>query len=706
MISLSKRGFYASVSLAALGTAAGSILFPETVVAELASPLSLSLVLVVPGVLAYLGLTGSGVVDVRALLYGAGLSAVLLMILGSTINLLHHARIDPIRPVPVWLSFGGLLAVLGYWSWARIPGDTLGVTAPTSVRPYLLGALPIAAGVGALLVERGGPNAFVLLALGAILAIYLVGVFDSTHRPVLLYAVALALLLHNTLGSEFLLWGDQGKEANLAYQVLLAGHWDPATLPRANKAVMLRIVILHPMHALLSGLDLRHVFKIAHPLLFATAPVALYHAFATRRRPQAGYVAAGALMFFFPFFTVLSRNTRTAVAVLFVILFLHALLDTEIAPRVRRVLLPVFGTSVFLSHYGTGYMFLAMLGGGVVIAYAGRKLFAQQDRFGEHLPIGSVALIGLGSFAWYTYVPPRAATLRTLVSFVVEFTRRLREGFFQPSNSATANYAATSFSSVSLTGIKILTVVLFALIALGWLVAVTRAWRGETGIETNVSFLSLATVAGALAAITFLPVERFNTARTVAVSLAVVAPLFAIGVEGLLGPISDISVSRRRLTVVVCLLVLVPLFVFSTGLLAATVTHDYSPNVLVYRDAVTQDGSPASNSYLHKQHLPDTGARAGAWLDRHGTGVVYGSRWPGNPTPGTIERNPTPAFEYRANVSAAAPDSCVYLSPLSVDAGVVRMPSGHFENDFLRTADLDTTTRSRVYANGGALLYC
>ncbi|MFC7135273.1 MULTISPECIES: DUF2206 domain-containing protein [Salinibaculum] len=706
MVSTSKRTLYLTLATASAGTAGVALLFPESVLAQVLAPVSLLLVLVVPGLLAYLVLAQSNSVDLRAILYGVSLSASLLMALGAVVNLAHGVFLNkPIHPLPVWTAFALLLAGLGLGVGYRVPDETVEVALPSSTRLYLLASVPLAAAVGALLVEGGSTNLFVVLALALVGLLYVVGAFNASHRAAVIYAVALALLLHNTMISEFLLWGDQGKEANLVYTVLQAGYWDPEALPRANKAVMLRIIILHPLHTLLTGLEVHHIFKIAHPLLFATAPVALYRTFATRGRDQAGYLAAGALMFFFSFFTVLARNTRTAVAILFIVLFVKVLLDTDLNALVRRVLLAVFGSSVFVSHYGTAYMFLAMLVAGLILGTLARRLLGRTNRHHGPLTVESVGIIGLFGFAWYAYVSPGAAAFGGLTGTVIDFFLRLQEGFFQPSNSATANYAANSFSSLSLNGIKVLTVVLFALIGIGWLVAVSRAIRGQDGIETNFSYLAIATAAGGLAAITLGPVERFNTARTIAVSLAVVAPLFAVGVEGLQNAVTRRPSSPDWITTVLCLAVLLPFFVFSSGLLAATVTGAYSPNVLVYQDRVVEEGSPESQSYLYKQTLPDTGASGGAWLNRHGTGTVYGSVWPGNPTSGVIGM-PPPAYEYRSNVSAATGSDCIYLSPLSVDAGVIRMPSGHFENEFLRTSELNTSAHSKVYENGGATLYC
>lgn len=694
----------------AIGTSIVGIIFQNTLVAELVSPISVLLVLVVPGLLVLLGLSRSGEVDSRVLVYSVGLSATVLMFLGFFVNLTHQiAGFASLRALPLWVCFGALLLVLAAWANRRVHTDEISIDLGWSSRVPLLGFVLVAAVVGTVYMERGGTNAFVLATLGLLFLIYAVSAFDPSHREGLLYVIALSLLYSNALASRFLLWGDQAKEAHLAFLVLQAGYWSPTGLPYANKAGMLRIVILHPLHFLLTGLDLTLILKIVHPLMFAIAPVALYQTFASRDQAGAGYIAAGAFMFSFPFITVLSKNTRTAAAILFIILFVRVLLDREIDAFVRRVLLAAFGVSVFVSHYGAGYMFFAMLTGGFVLATVGRRVLHQDSLRHDRLPAGTVTLVALVSIAWYGYVSPRGASLGTVAGFVVTFLDKLQSGFFQPSSSATANYVTTSFTSLSLNGVKVLTVVIFGIIGLGWLVALIRARRVEIGVESRASYLAISSIAGALFATTILPVEKFNTARTMMVSLAVVAPLLLIGVHGLLDIVDRRRVSPRWLPVAICLLVLAPYFVFSSGLLAATVTHDYSPNVLTYREDVIEDGSPQAKIYLFKQYLPETGAKGGQWLKEYATGDIYGSEWPGNPNSGPLrerEKAKEHPNTYYGDISAVRGGDCIYLSPFTVYTGLLTVPSSHFDRAYILSSELSTTRRSQVYANGGAEMYC
>lgn len=710
MVTISKRIFYTAIGIIAFGSAVVATQGFPPAIARILSPVTLVVVLLVPGLLGYLGLTRSAEIDQRVLIYAVGLSATILMFFGFFVNLVHQiGGGTPLRPVTVWLSYALLLGGLGWGVERRVPDAEFEFVIPTTLRPYLYTTIPITAMVGALLMDRGGSNWISLSVLVLVFVFFAVGAFRPAGRGVLLYCLSLGLLLQNTFASQYLFWRDQVKEANLVYHILHSGYWNPFALPHANKATMLAIVILHPLHVLLTGVDIRFAFKFVYPVIFALTPVVMYWTFAHRNRPRAGYFAAGAFMFSFPFITVLSRNTRTGMAILFIALFLRVLLDVEVPPRARRYLLSVFGISVFVSHYGTGYMFFVMLVGGFVIANLARPILRRSRADTETLPVLSVVIVALLATAWYIYISPHSASFGTFVGFLVSFTEKLQHGFFQPSHSATAHYATESLSSISLTGTKLLTFVLFGVIGLGWLVAFARAIRGREGVEVNLTYLAVTALGGALISVTFLPVAKFNTARTLMISLVVVAPLFFIGVDGLRRAIDGRVHVPRSVPVLVCLGLLLPYFVFASGLLAATVTHDYSPNELAYRSGVIHHGSPKATSYLFKQYQPRTGTTASQWLQRYASGDVYGSGWPGNPDPGSMAARETPSrygYSYHGNVSAATSGSCLYLGPMSVRAGVISLPARHLSSAFSRTSQLNTADKSKVYANSGARLYC
>lgn len=75
---------------------------------------------------------------------------------------------------------------------------------------------------------------------------------------------------------------------------------------------MLQIVVLHPVYALVTGLDLVWVFKLVHPLVFSLTPVVLYWTSRKFTDDRVAFLSAFLWMALFSFFIVLSRNTRTS----------------------------------------------------------------------------------------------------------------------------------------------------------------------------------------------------------------------------------------------------------------------------------------------------------------------------------------------------------------------------------------------------------
>lgn len=122
---------------------------------------------------------------------------------------------------------------------------------------------------------------------------------------------------------------------------------------------MLRIVILHPVYALFTDLQLIWVFKLVHPLLFSVTPVALYEAY---RRNTISVLLFVSL---FSFFIVLSRNTRTATALLFLSLLALLIADDYLDDVHRKLLAIVFVAGIVVSHYGVSCMVMV----GIAAAY-------------------------------------------------------------------------------------------------------------------------------------------------------------------------------------------------------------------------------------------------------------------------------------------------------------------------------------------------
>jgi uncharacterized membrane protein len=190
-------------------------------------------------------------------------------------------------------------------------------------RSWILGLLsvPFVAILGARLVTRFGNNSLILTVLtllGLIAVAAYVGYLPERFFPLAIWTIAVSLLLHNSVLTHVLAW-DAPKELALAANVIYNGVWDPNVIVRGEsiKNAMLRIVLLHPIYAVLSDLSLLWEFKTVAPILFSLAPVAFYKSYQAVVSRRDAFIAALLPMSFFSFFTVLSWNSRTSGALLF-----------------------------------------------------------------------------------------------------------------------------------------------------------------------------------------------------------------------------------------------------------------------------------------------------------------------------------------------------------------------------------------------------
>lgn len=226
----------------------------------------------------------------------------------------------------------------------------------------------------------------------------------------------------------------------------------------------------------------------------------------------------------------------------------------------------------------------------------------------------------------------------------------------------------------------------------------------------------------AIFGITFLPVERFNTARTYPISLLFFAPFFVIGVRTVISNGAQLIGDKATPLTIrsVATVFILGYFLLNVGFISATVTHEYSTNVLIEKERVMDDGHPIEKEYFYKQYPTIYGIESNAWLRTNAKagGTVYSSTWPGNPR-GTVGRHPPTPPERRVPIAvqsippqkshAEVGHGYVYLSAFSCPClgNVVTFPTDHFGFSWGHTTGLESQWRQkdRIYTNGGSVVY-
>lgn len=688
----------------------------------------------IPGYLAYRIIDITPRYRVEAALYSLGLSLTTLMIAGLLVNFgLRSVGVTaPISELPMVLSvctFVLILTVVFYWRNLETRTVHFAVDDLTSPLALSLALLPFLGIYGGLALTYIDTNILLLVLYGIIgIVPFLVlrGTIPQRYLPAILWVIALSLLLQNTLTGRYLAWGDQPKEAELALSVLRNGYWIPSNAPGlGSKFAMLRVVMLHPIYALFTDMKLVWVFKFVHPLIFSALPVVLYQAYRRLVGENAAFLSSFLFVSLFSYFIVLSRNTRTATAILFLGLVALLVIDTDLNPKKRNLLSMLFVASIVVSHYGVSYMVLFALVVAYVLTLLGQHVLGED--YDARTVLTSKAFVGfyaVSTFAWYLYASPDSKAFNLVVGFGRSFVSRLSEFFIAPEGeSATARYLVSDFTSTTLTSIKYYNVLIGGVIVVGVAVTLWRVYRkqaDESPISTDTEYLAYAVVFLGMFAFTFLPVERFNTARTYPTTLIFFAPFFVVGVIEIARLVKRSGSVDTRLVQQVAAVVVVGYFLLNVGFISATVTNEYSTNALVEKERIMEDGHPVEKAYFYKQYPTTYGVESTAWLRSHGTDstTLYQSGWPGGMKGSvgyeslTDEPARGAAFETRQISgedieSGRLGEGYVYLSAYNVIGNVIRLPGGHFEYNRIATSEAASawSGKNKIYANGGSAIY-
>ncbi len=651
--------------------------------------------------------------------YSVGLSLFSVMALGATVNFgLPYVGVSrPLSELPLvtTLSIAVLALTTGYYYFR--PHDKRKVKANLTylTSPSILGlaVLPILGIYGALMLTRFNNNiVLIILFVGiAVVPVLLIARLLPVHSATFaIWAIGLALVLQNTLTGNFLTWGDQENEASLVLHILQVGFWDPLQAPHhANMFTMLRIGILHPVYGVFTGLDVVWLFKLIHPLLFSLVPVALYLAYRQYFDERAAFVSVFLYVSLFSFFVVLSRNTRTATAILFLSCFLLALTDDSLTAFQSKILTMFFAASIIVSHYGTSY--LVLMGFGLVLIL---KLIVEQVMHDREIRVSTVPfmfLYGTLGLSWYIFVSPGSKSYRLVINFINHFYESLRSEFLAnpEATSATTRYVTGEFSSITIEILRFFNLFIGAVIGIGLLISLWKFYMDDS-IEFDTEFFVYAWAFMGVFGFTFLPVERFNTARTYAITLVFFAPFFVVGVRELLRLLEQPSFRRIAVTVTVLF------FLLNAGVVSVAVTHEYSPNILVEKNRVMATGNPVEQEYFYKQYLTVHDVSSYTWLrsSAEPDADVFSSSWPGNPRGAVGDRqaefkptNPVPLTFRSIPTDSRIDRGYVYLGSFSYLGNIIKFPGDHFVFNWEYTTDeaYKWDHKNKIYDNGGSAVY-
>jgi uncharacterized membrane protein len=377
-------------------------------IASIRAPVALFTFLMLPGFLILSTFDSRKLGTVSSVIYATALSIVVLMMIGLVLNTilptLGYERALSFEPVAIACT----LTIVTLCGLVILRDDGEGDTsclefdAATSIRSLAAMSLIPFSVISVYVYNTQELNTAQVLLLVMIAAIpVLIGILGSkrtTILPIALVSASLALLLHTSMVTSFLVGCDIQGEYYLASQVINDGQWTSSIATNVN--AVLSIVILAPMITGLSGVSLTLVLKFVYPLLFSLVPLGIYE-FAARYVGR--FVSFFSVFFFisiFTFYGEMVQLARVEIAELFLVALLIALGRERLELSHRNALALAFSAGLIFSHYGLAYITVLVL----VTTFILQKLKSRQPTTSSQLVsfhlLSFFVVLALG---WYMY---------------------------------------------------------------------------------------------------------------------------------------------------------------------------------------------------------------------------------------------------------------------------------------------------------------
>jgi len=311
-------------------------------------------------------------------------------------------------------------------------------------------------------------------------------------------------------------------------------------------------------------------------------------------------------MFSFNFFTVLSRNTRTGLAILFLAFLALLMTDKDISDMKKRILGVAIILSIAVIYYGVSYMLLLFLFPVVLLHSLDKK--TNKNRL---ITPTFASLFVVFAVAWYMYTS-NSCGFNTLVGFGENFVNQFMEFLAAPRSSPI--YYLEKKWSVSLEVVKYLNVILIFFIAIGILDLIYKIIKGkEISFSKDYSFLSIVFFFFLFATLTPLP---GNVQRILQISLVFLAPFSIIGCIRLFNTVSRIfkyPLNEKNILKVFFLYLLI-LLLFDSGFVSAILTKDLNPNILINKKHIMEEGDLEEKEYFYRIYMPKEDFSSASWL--------------------------------------------------------------------------------------------
>jgi uncharacterized membrane protein len=579
----------------------------------------------------------------ETLLLSVGLDIAVLMFAGFFLNGLLFAAgfSSPLSSLPILVTMNGIVLVPCLWIYLKGKSVSLnGISLPP--RSLLFIAIPVLSILGVLLVNGFQNNFLLLLMLGIIAGLVLLGtvsrrILPAKLFPIAILAITIALLLHSSLITNYIVGWDIHSEYHAFRLVDDSAHWNSTFTSLDDRVTKgyatLSVTILPTVYSKIADVDATLLLKLLYPLLLSFVPLALYKLYSVKFRKEVAFLSAIFLVSNLAFFGTDGFPAKQMIGELFYVLLFLVIFKEKIGTSAKAFFFTVFSAGLVVSNYSMSYIFMFLIFVTWILVKR-MQVLNLAPRTTAKITLGAVLIFFAFAFAWYIFTS--ATTLfNALVETLTRVSQHFLTDFFDPTaRTATVLRGLGAGEATSLLHVagRIFFYSAELFIALALVVMLLKKEYKKFGYEyailtvLNCGFLIMGIVIPNFA-------RYFRMERFYQISLLFLAPFFVLGGESVFHYVSGVlarifpRISRTRILSVgrsqivslsLVLMVLIPFFLFETGFIyEISKGYSYSLPLSMYR----------MNRPLMYERITDAKEVASAvWLSNHlnaSDSVVY-----------------------------------------------------------------------------------
>ena len=683
----------------------------------------------VPGLLILQILKLNKLNTIETILYSVGVSVAFLMFIGFFMNTLYPPLgiPNPISTSHLMITITIILIILSIISYQRNKdfSTSISINPKDLLSPpvLFLVLLPILSVLGAYLVTFYENNIILLLLIVLIALTVILAMFDvipARLYPLAIVMIALALLFHHAFISFHLCGrGDGGYSYYLYTLVFKNSLWDSTIHSTLN--AMLSVVMLPTIYSKLLNMDGMWVIKIIYSAIYTMVPLALYQAYRKQINDKTAFLSVFFFMSFSLFYIMMRVIPRQAIAELFFALFILLIVDKDMNKKIKAPLMIIFVAALAVSHYGLSYFFMGYL----IVAWLLLFLMGTTNSQNKNTTLPTIktlsatfiAIYLVFALSWYMYVSS-SSVFTGIVSIGDHIYSSILTDFFNPITRESSVLAAFGMKPVRPFFWVRVNAIVQHTIQIFIIVGVIRLMAKHRELKFTREFIAMVFVSTVILLMCIvLPFfsDKMAIGRIYHITLFLLAPCCILGGETVWKYVSKAfrSISFKRSTYAkMCLIILIPYFLFNIGFVYEFTEHPTGNPVSFYRLKVSND--PLEKRAYYGMRVPTQDFVSAVWLSEHkqDQSTIYAGQ---TSEFGLLHPYPLPPTEPvrildSPNMSIKKSDfvflRCLNAKDNIMFSQVERTGAHHFQYPYYNTTEITCLVeKNRIYSNGGSEIY-